>query len=489
MSAFADPAHMPDIYARQEQDPEKNEKQGEVTTMRPLGEEAGEGGLRHVVADAFALKEGEDGVDFKDMGWVKAGLIATCEAIALGTLSFPSNFQKLGMAGGLICNTAFVFIAYASAYLMVDFKMKYPYCMNVADAGEAIFGRWGARIFGVGIVAKSIGLASSHILAGKIAISTFDGGANCSIGWSLLVAAVSGILSYQRQWSGLTIMSICSLTCITTACIITMVGAATQDPSVLIKNDVPIKWVAFQTEANLETSVGAIASTIFAYGGNMAVFSFLPEMKKPEQFKKSIFIMQGTQLIFYSVVGAVLYSYGGQYTTSPALTMTHGAIRIVAYAFALVTIVVSGIVAVNVGAKYAYVTLFRGSPILTSRGWKAQGCWIGIIAGMWLIGWVLAELIPFFSQLLTIVSCLFSTWFVCGLGGIIWLHLYNPRLPENAGQGGYFSSPGRIAMFIFSIFLILISLAITPLGLYSAIKGIISGYSNGKFNHPFACTS
>ncbi|GAA5843755.1 hypothetical protein JCM11251_006797, partial [Rhodosporidiobolus azoricus] len=475
MSAFADPAQMPNIYARQEPEPEKTEKHGEVTTTRPLADEAGDGGLQPVVADAFALKEGEEGVDFKDMGWIKAGLIATCEAIALGTLSFPSNFNKLGMAGGLICNTAFVLIAYASAYVMVVFKMKYPYCMNVADAGEIMFGRVGKIIFGVGIIAKSIGLASSHILAGKIAISTFDSGANCSIGWAFLIAAISGILSYQRQWSGLTIMSICSLTCITVACIITMIGAATQDPSTLIKNDVPIKWVAFQTEATLESSVGAITNTIFAYGGNMAVFSFLPEMKKPQDFKKSIFIMQGTQLIFYSVVGAVLYRYGGQYTTSPALTMTHGAIRIVAYAFALVTIVVSGIVAVNVGAKFAYVAFFRNSPVLTSRGWDAQLWWISIIATMWIIGWVLAELIPFFSQLLTIVSCLFSTWFVCGLGGIIWFHLYNPRLPENAGNGGYFSSPGRIAMAIFSVFLIAISAAITPLGLYSAIKGIISG--------------
>jgi hypothetical protein len=44
----------------------------------------------------------------------------------------------------------------------------------------------------------------------------------------------------------------------------------------------------------------------------MAVFSFLPEMKKPEDFKKSVMLMQVTQLIIYSVVGGVLYSYGGQ---------------------------------------------------------------------------------------------------------------------------------------------------------------------------------
>jgi hypothetical protein len=81
----------------------------------------------------------------------------------------------------------------------------------------------------------------------------------------------------------------------------------------------------------------------------------------------------------------------------------------------------------------------------------------------------------FFNQLLTIVSALCSTWFVCGLGGICYLHLVNPRLPENAGRGGWFATPGRIAMVAVSILLIIISCIVTPLGLYSAIKGIIDG--------------
>ncbi|GAA5988698.1 hypothetical protein JCM11641_006508 [Rhodosporidiobolus odoratus] len=492
MSALADPADMPKVYAAQEQDPEKHEKDGSVAhTGRPLSEEPtrdGEGALRPVVADAFAIKEGdEDAVDMKTLGWLKAGLVITCEAIALGTLSFPSTFKRLGMVGGFLANLLFVIIAYISCYVMVDFKLKYPYVMNVADAGEIMFGKWGSRIIGVGVIAKSIGLASSHILAGKIAISTFDSGANCAIGWAVLIAVVSAILSYQRHWSALTPMSVVSLTCIVTACIVTMVAAAKQDPARLVKNDVPVKWVSFNTDSGLVDVIGALTNVVFAYGQNMAVFSFLPEMKRPQDFKKSIILMQAIQLVIYSVVGGVIYSYGGQYTPSPALTMTPRTTAIISYAFALVTIIVSGIVAVNVGAKFAYVAFFRNSPMLTSRSWKAQGAWVAIVCSMYIIGFILAELIPFFNALLTIVSCLFSTWFVCGLGGLIWFHLYNPRLPENAGRGGWFSSPARCVMAAISLFLIIISCIITPLGLYSAIESIITGYRNGSYTHPFSC--
>ncbi|GAA6022596.1 hypothetical protein JCM10207_003918 [Rhodosporidiobolus poonsookiae] len=490
MSATADPRHMPDIYARQEQDEKLNEKNGQVST-RPLGgdEEAG-GALRPVVADAFALQEGdEEHLNYKTMGWAKAGMIITCEAIALGTLSFPSTFHRLGMAGGIICNTVFVAVAYLTAWLYVDFKLKYPYVMNAADAGEVMFGKWGARIVGVGIVAKSIGLASSHILAGKIAISTFDSGAHCSIGWAVLIAGVSCLLSYQRQWSGLTYMSIASITCIIVACIITMVGAATQDPARLIKNGVPISWRAFNSDLTLTDCIGAITNTIFAYGQNMACLSFMPEMKRPEDFKKSIFMMQTFQLVIYTIVGAVVYSYTGQYVTSPALTVTAPTLRITAYGFALVTIIVSGIVAVNVGAKYFYVSLFRNTPILTSKSWKAQSYWLAILAAIWVFAFVIAELIPFFNQLLTIVSCLTSTWFVCGFAAMCGLHNRNPRLPENANNGGWFASPGRILMVVICVLLICFSAAITPLGLYSAITGIIDGYSKGSFHHPFACST
>ena len=127
----------------------------------------------------------------------------------------------------------------------------------------------------------------------------------------------------------------------------------------------------------------------------------------------------------------------------------------------------SPIVAANVGAKYLYTSLFRHSPLLTSksvasefrflsvrplthpfppprfpRSWKAQGAWLAIIFSVWLAGFVFAELIPFFSQLLTIISSLTSLWFVVGMGGFVYLHLVNPKLPEVV-DGGYFKRPSR----------------------------------------------
>lgn len=56
----------------------------------------------------------------------------------------------------------------------------------------------------------------------------------------------------------------------------------------------------------------------------MAVFSFCSEMKRPQGFKKSFIIVKGLGILSYTVVGATIYAFKGQYVTNPALTMTTG---------------------------------------------------------------------------------------------------------------------------------------------------------------------
>jgi hypothetical protein len=124
--------------------------------------------------------------------------------------------------------------------------------------------------------------------------------------------------------------------------------------------------------------------------------------------------------------------FGGQYVTSPAFTMLSHTLTIVAYAFALVTIIISGILAANIGAKYLYVHTLRDSSLLTSNGWKARFIWIGIVSLVWFVAFLVSQLIPFFNQLLTIVSSLFSVWLTYGSAGIIWFWDQSPMMRNYA---------------------------------------------------------
>ncbi|KAL1406657.1 hypothetical protein Q8F55_008363 [Vanrija albida] len=456
-------------------------------TLDPIFESNFEVDPFHQQRDA---KDNGDYVDFRTMGWFRAGLIATAENIALGILSFPSVFQRLGLAGGIITTLGLGLIAFLTAWIMVDFKIRHMGVMHFGDAGGVVFGKWGARIFGWGMVLKATGLAGSHVLVGQTAFEFMTNHVICNVWWGFIVTIVSIIMSYNRQWHKLWWLSFVSLACIFIASFMNMIGVGIGRHSDKFKAQTakaPVEYHAAPTHATLTDVLGAFTNIVFAYGGNMACFSFCSEMKKPNDFKKSFAMSQIVATISYIVVGTVIYCYGGDYTTSPAIGMLDHKLGIAAYAIAMVTIMVSGILGANVGIKYIYVTTLRNSPLLTSKSLKAQMYWMLMVAIMWIAGFILSELIPFFNPLLTIVSSLFSVWFVCGGAGFLWIYDNHPRFAKEGDKERAIDTPAKWFFYIFSIFVILISCAITPLGLYSAGMSIKTGYSKGSFHHPFAC--
>lgn len=173
-------------------------------------------------------------------------------------------------------------------------------------------------------------------------------------------------------------------------------------------------------------------------------------MRKPNDFKKSFLINQGMGTVAYMIVGATIYAFGGQYVTSPAFTMASRPVYLVAYSLALVTIILSGILAVNIGAKYLYVGTLRDSPLLTSGGWKAHFIWMGMVSLLWAVGFIVSQLVPFFNQLLTIISSLFSVWLTYGSAGIMWNWDQNPLFGNERRMTKWKWFLGGIAQFTVS---------------------------------------
>lgn len=279
-----------------------------------------------------------------------------------------------------------------------------------------------------------MGLAGSHVLVGQKALNTLSDNAICGVWYGLIVAVASIFMSYNREWGKLHFLSGLSVICILAAAMITMVGVGVQSENVLTKGRAPIEFHAFPPNPTLIDIIGGLTNIVFSYGGSLACLSLCSEMKKPNDFKKSFVMVQGSQALTYVIVGAVVYAFGGQYTVSPALTMTTHTVAIIAYAFALVTIMISGILGANIGTKYLYMNLLRNSPLLTSRGTKAWLAWMAMTTFMWVVGFIVSQLIPFFNELLTVISSLFSVWFIYGYTGFMFFHDVHPSFAKWAGD-------------------------------------------------------
>jgi len=60
------------------------------------------------------------------------------ETIALGVLSFPSVFNRLGMAVGIILVLVLAAASWYTGYVLIQFKVNHPGVMNFGDAGECL---------------------------------------------------------------------------------------------------------------------------------------------------------------------------------------------------------------------------------------------------------------------------------------------------------------------------------------------------------------
>ena len=72
--------------------------------------------------------------------------------------------------------------------------------------------------------------------------------------------------------------------------------------------------------------------------GNVAFFTFMSELRDPEDYPKALCLVQSIDIILYVVAAVVIYCYAGQDVTSPALGSASPVVRKVAYGIALPTV-------------------------------------------------------------------------------------------------------------------------------------------------------
>jgi len=66
-------------------------------------------------------------------------------------------------------------------------------------------------------------------------------------------------------------------------------------------------------------------------------------------------------------------------------------------------IVIAGVINGHVAAKYIYVRVFRGTNHMQTRSFRAVGSWVAISLVLWIIAWIIAEAIPVFNNLLSLI--------------------------------------------------------------------------------------
>ncbi|KAI8944333.1 transmembrane amino acid transporter protein-domain-containing protein [Xylaria longipes] len=414
---------------------------------------------------------------FHRLGWKRLTVVLIVEAIALGSLGMPQAFATLGMIAGTILCVLLGLLAIYSSYVVGQVKLKYPEVQHYADAGRLMMGKFGYELIGGMFVLQLVFLVGSHTLTGSIAFLTLTDNGACSIVFGVVSAIILLLLALPPSFAEVAILGYIDFASIIIAIGVTIIATGIQRTDAGMSSD----WSAWPApDAGFVDAFIAVTNIVFAYSFAICQFSFMDEMHTPKDFVKSIWVLGIIEIIIYTLTGALIYYFVGQGVQSPALLSAGTLVSKVAFGIALPVIFISGSINGTVVGRYIHGRVYRDSVtrfINTTKGWVS---WILLITAITVVAWVIAEAIPFFSDLLAISSALFISGFTFYFPAMMWFMLIR--------QGSPFSKENLLYTGLNALCFI-IGLIILVGGTYSSIKDIINHYDNGQVRGAFSCSA
>ncbi|GFP59171.1 hypothetical protein ACSS6W_007843 [Trichoderma asperelloides] len=255
-------------------------------------------------------------------------------------------------------------------------------------------------------------------------------------------------------------------------------------------------------------SINGLMNGVYAYGGAQLFIEFMAELQRPRDFLKA---MWGAQFFIYACYmsyGSFVYYYQGQYANQLAYQgLSPYAWQTVCNMLAVITGIIAATLYGNIGIKVIYNNVFMEmfkAPPLTTKGGKIL--WAVLVPIYWIIAFIIAGSIPDFFGLTSVTAAVCLVQFTYTFPAFIGLGLSVQRTAME-GEEGFDPTTGtvrrrdsgvkRIIRGFFGRFwwlhIILLvytlgSLALSGLGTYAAVEGLMSAFKSPQIN-TFTCTS
>jgi hypothetical protein len=119
----------------------------------------------------------------------------------------------------------------------------------------------------------------------------------------------------------------------------------------------------------------------------------------------------------------------------------------------------------------------------TVVGWAS---WATILLATWLLAFIIAQVIPFFSSLLSLMSSLFDCFFGFIFWGVAYFRMRKADKHAGVPRG---SASGDWIQFGLNIIIIGIGIFFLTVGTYASVEGIIDEFEAGTVRRVFSCAS
>ncbi|KAG4032103.1 hypothetical protein MFRU_007g00170 [Monilinia fructicola] len=439
-------------------------------------------------------------IKYRSCSWQKTAALLFSEYICLAIMSFPWSYSVLGLVPGLILTVVVAFLVLYTSLVLWEFCMRHPELRDVCDVGQMLFGgRWAWHATAVMFLLNNTFIQGLHVLTTAKYLNTITNHSQCTVVFAVIAAVICWVCSVPRTFSALSWLATASAIFTFISVMLATIFSGIEDhplgynpdPTSIIAatglhggaptvTAIPVKGVTFVAGFN------AFLNISYTFIGQITIPSFMAEMKNPKDFPKALWAVTIAEVIVFSLVGAIIYAFtGNQYMSAPAFGSLGRKLYVdISFSFMIPTLIFLGVLYASVSGRFIVLRIFQSNKRhLTEHTVKGWAVWIGILAVTWLGAFIIAEVIPFFSDLLSLMSSLFDSFF----GFIFWGVAYIRMRRVDHGPG-WMRKTSKVGLG-FNILIICIGLLFLGAGTYTSVQSIVDGYNSGSFGGAFTCAS
>jgi len=371
---------------------------------------------------------------------------------------------------------------------MHKFIMKHPQIMDICDFGYYAFGKsniaYGFTAFM--LLANNIMLIGFHVLTGAKVINTLSDHSLCTVVFSVIVTLMGIVMSIPRTLNHVSFMSMFSAACMGLSILLFLVFAGIEDAPGFgyggaYPKQGPVRTYAFPRPGTTWVAcMNAVLNITFLWVPQILFPTFISEMKRPQDFPKALAVLAGISGFLFIVPPAIGFHFLGQYSTAPAFgSLGNVVYKKASFAFVIVPTIIIGVIYANVTGKFIYFRVMRKSRHAHSNTVTGWAVWVLVMAIIWWIGFVFAEVIPSMGDFLSLLGAAFDSFFGFIFFAVAYYHLF---------KGQFFAGPVRSILTIIHVLVMISGLFLLGPGLYAAVEAIIDDYSAGT-NPAFSCAN
>ncbi|ORY31432.1 putative N amino acid transport system protein [Naematelia encephala] len=439
----------------------------------------------HAGDDEFEVfKHVEGGVNYRTVGWFRASVIFLKVIFATGVLSIPSAMVALGSVGGALNVLGWSLINTYTALVLGRFRNRHAGCHTVADMAYHVGGPIFREAVGIIYLIAYVLCAGSGILGVSIGINALSDHAACTVVWTLIATIVVAAGASFPKFHQIGWLTWAGFLSIFTAVLIVVIGVTTRDRpyAAPATGDYELGYYAVPPiPATFIQGVTASVTIFVSSAGTSAFIPVISEMKRPQDYRKSLLTCMIFVTAAYLAFSLVVYRWCGQYVASPSLGSAGKTVEKVSYGIGLIGLAVSGVIYAHVGAKYLFVRILRNSRHLQQKTPTHWMVWLGCTFGLCAISFILAEAVPIFNYLVALTGSICFAPLALMLPAVYYFYDDYDKI-RTGTMVEKFEWVCNVAIFCLGLFFL-------GSGTYAVAESIKAAYADGQIGSAFTCAN